>query len=90
MSRARTPEMTSFQLETLADTRGPASLFATILKRARIRSEPRAHPTGSTSEPEVDRDRHDHGDRHAVQESRREPPLPDGIGRGIVEQRDPA
>ena len=47
-------------------------------------------PDRSASEPEVDRDRHDHGDRHAVQEGRREPPLPDGIGRGIVEQRDPA
>src|SRR5437660_615232 len=36
---------------------------------------------------EVDRHRHNYWDRNAAQQRRREPPLPDGVERGLIEER---
>src|SRR5262245_225497 len=47
-------------------------------------------PGRALGELEVDGHRHDDGYRYAVQERRRVDPLPHGVGRRLVEQRDAA
>src|SRR5687767_8333507 len=48
----------------------------------------RSLPGGDLIQSELYGDRHDHGHRHVVEQGRRVLPLPDGVDRGLIEQRN--